>query len=464
MLYDLFVCHASEDKDTLVRPLAEALKAERVEVWYDEFSLELGDSIRRSIDLGLQQSRFGVVVLSQAFFDKRWTQYELDGLTEIEMRGRGKVLLPVWHGVTHTDVFARSPSLANRNAVSSKNGLASVVAAIVRVVRPQGSPLIAARDTLLEWGVTPPVVTDSYWLEVIEASNRVDAFGASVPDESIWGRWTFPLPPKEGGPQQWGERLAWTALQMRWSEAAESELVTPLSHPDVVHEFIASQPGLFETCELFPRLLVEYAPQLAIRGMSGKFEDLLTTLYRQSVELHSRLREEGSTFGSALTLDGQVPSCNEEWAIRDTELGRYTAIHIASDYFSGGTFGPPVSPYEHADHLLWLFSEASGWLPPQIHSALLQGMAVWRAWQWHDGDWPSAGAFARALVEADRSGRFRWSPRRKDDVLHRIGEAIDAVGLPEDPNALLTRFIDFDVPARLLEHGDNVRQRRSKRK
>ncbi len=67
MLYDAFVCHASEDKDAFVRPLAERLREQRIEVWYDEFSLKVGDSLRRSIDLGLSQSRFGIVVLSPIF-------------------------------------------------------------------------------------------------------------------------------------------------------------------------------------------------------------------------------------------------------------------------------------------------------------------------------------------------------------------------------------------------------------
>ena len=79
MLYDLFICHASEDKAGFVLPLADALRGQHVEVWYDEFSLKLGDSIRQSLDRGLKQSRFGIVVLSKAFFDKQWPQYELDG-------------------------------------------------------------------------------------------------------------------------------------------------------------------------------------------------------------------------------------------------------------------------------------------------------------------------------------------------------------------------------------------------
>jgi hypothetical protein len=86
MMFDVFICHASEDKETFVRPLAEALRSENVAVWYDEFALKLGDSIRRSLDKGLKQSRFGIVILSNAFFEKRWPQYELDGLAERETK------------------------------------------------------------------------------------------------------------------------------------------------------------------------------------------------------------------------------------------------------------------------------------------------------------------------------------------------------------------------------------------
>ena len=55
-LHDVFICHASEDKDEFVRPLAEALKSNHIEVWYDEFALYVGDSLREAIDRGLATS------------------------------------------------------------------------------------------------------------------------------------------------------------------------------------------------------------------------------------------------------------------------------------------------------------------------------------------------------------------------------------------------------------------------
>ncbi|MER3423706.1 MAG: hypothetical protein C4293_11210, partial [Nitrospiraceae bacterium] len=282
VLYDVFICHASEDKEIFVRPLAEALQCENIEVWYDQFSLRLGDSIRRSIDKGLQQSRFGLVILSQAFFEKQWPQYELDGLAEREMIGKDKVILPIWHGVNHKDVLRYSPALAGRKAVSSEEGISKVVEEILKVIHPQGSPLIIARDTLLEWGLTPPVITDKYWLDVVEASNRSPGFGAVIPEESSWSRWSFPLPTKEGGATQWGERLAWTAMQINWTKKAEEVPITPLTPPKDVVDFIHAHPGLFETCLAYPGLLAEYAPQLTIPGFGYDLEERIEKEYRKS--------------------------------------------------------------------------------------------------------------------------------------------------------------------------------------
>lgn len=116
--YDLFISHASEDKEDLVRPLAVALEKLGVKVWYDEFTLKVGDSLRRSIDSGLSNSRFGTVVLSSSFFSKNWTQYELDGMTAKEMDGR-KMILPIWHKVTKSEVIKFSPTLADKVALNS---------------------------------------------------------------------------------------------------------------------------------------------------------------------------------------------------------------------------------------------------------------------------------------------------------------------------------------------------------
>jgi hypothetical protein len=130
MMWDVFISHASEDKEEIARPLAEALQQAGLKVWYDEFSLKLGDSLRRSIDQGLRDSKFGLVILSPNFFAKEWTQRELDGLTAREIVG-DKVILPVWHKVTFQDVLGYSPVLADKFGVSTDQGLEAVVKRIL---------------------------------------------------------------------------------------------------------------------------------------------------------------------------------------------------------------------------------------------------------------------------------------------------------------------------------------------
>ncbi|WP_201025504.1 DUF1883 domain-containing protein [Lysobacter capsici] len=133
--FDVFISHASEDKDKVVRPLAMALQGAGLKVWYDEFELKIGDSLRRKIDKGLAKSRFGVVVLSKAFLSKGWTNYELDGIITRAISGE-QVVLPIWHEITKQEVIDYSPSLADKLARSTANYTVDEIAAeIVEVIR-----------------------------------------------------------------------------------------------------------------------------------------------------------------------------------------------------------------------------------------------------------------------------------------------------------------------------------------
>ena len=117
-VHDVFISHASEDKDEIVRPLATALMNKGLKVWFDEFTLRIGDSLRQKIDKGLACSRVGLVVLSPAFIDKGWTNYELDGIITRAVTG-DQILLPIWHNITKQQVINYSPSIADKVARST---------------------------------------------------------------------------------------------------------------------------------------------------------------------------------------------------------------------------------------------------------------------------------------------------------------------------------------------------------
>lgn len=134
-VFDVFICHASEDKETVVRPLAHALQDQGLAVWFDDFELRVGDSLRRKIDAGIGRSRFGVVVLSRSFFAKQWAQYELDGLVTMAVSGK-QVLLPIWHDVTKDEVVGYSPSLADKVALRTADyGIREIAEEIAAVTR-----------------------------------------------------------------------------------------------------------------------------------------------------------------------------------------------------------------------------------------------------------------------------------------------------------------------------------------
>jgi len=160
---DVFLCHAGEDKNEVARPLAEALRARGYSVWFDEFELALGDSLRRSIDGGLASSRFGLVVLSPSFFNKRWPQRELDGLTARET-GDDLVILPIWHQVDEVEVRRHSPPLADRVAARTEEGIDALAERVAHAVNRRrglapsstGSPTVSSPAVAPSGGIHPP--------------------------------------------------------------------------------------------------------------------------------------------------------------------------------------------------------------------------------------------------------------------------------------------------------------------
>ncbi len=145
----IFISHASEDKEAFVRPLVHALKHAGLKVWYDEFSLHPGDSLRRSIDRGLSECTAGLIVLSPAFFAKEWPQRELDALFTCELVGRAK-LIPVWYNIDLASVVTASPLLADRFALRAEIGAEAIAIAIAERFPPLAKISGAALAQIIE--------------------------------------------------------------------------------------------------------------------------------------------------------------------------------------------------------------------------------------------------------------------------------------------------------------------------
>ncbi|RSK42968.1 toll/interleukin-1 receptor domain-containing protein [Hymenobacter perfusus] len=116
--WDAFISHASEDKSTIVRQLAEILEKIGIKIWYDEFSLKVGDSLSESIDNGLIKSKFGIVIISKDFLKKKWTDYEYRSLLSKEDKGK-KIILPIWHNITSEEIRDFSLYLHDKFALNT---------------------------------------------------------------------------------------------------------------------------------------------------------------------------------------------------------------------------------------------------------------------------------------------------------------------------------------------------------
>ena len=150
MDFDVFISHASEDKESVVRPLAKLLQALDVKVWYDEFTLEVGDSLSESIDRGLANSRYGIVVLSPTFMKKVWTRRELQGMVAREVGGNHRIL-PIRHDLSHESLLEFSPTLADKKSISTNDAsMHQIVYAILRVVKPEIADALLRRSRYLK--------------------------------------------------------------------------------------------------------------------------------------------------------------------------------------------------------------------------------------------------------------------------------------------------------------------------
>ena len=121
--YDVFISHASEDKKRIVTPLVDKLKQRNIETWYDQSELKWGDSLVNSINSGLKNSLYGIVIFSNAFFKKAWPKTELHALVSLTNTTGEKKILPLLYGITHKKLVKNYPILADIVARSWKDGL-----------------------------------------------------------------------------------------------------------------------------------------------------------------------------------------------------------------------------------------------------------------------------------------------------------------------------------------------------
>jgi hypothetical protein len=299
--------------------------------------------------------------------------------------------------------------------------------------------------------------------------------------ESSWHqwekRWHFPVWKMIPEDAHRGQLLAWHALQKTWQDEVESRPITQITRPEIVWEFIHSQPGLVEVCAKFPNHLLDYAPQRAIPGFGGKWEQVFDEMLTRSVAESLARRQANSKFGSGLTTDANTPACEDYLALRHSTFGNYEPDHVACGFVqgNGAGVGPVVKAFDIFDYLIWLLSEQSAWLPETHRKYLLQGMKEWGCWVQYGEQpdnmafkpIPETGRFTKQLYEALENGGWKQFHLKRDakaDLYNRIHATRELLQLPESAKELMQMFLKSDCIQIWFNRPWHQRHRRRKTK
>lgn len=117
--YDVFISHANKDKLNFIDELYNSLDNLGIKIFYDKKSLEWGDKWKERILDGVKQSEFAIIVISENFFDREWTEKELNEFLSRQNQNGQKIILPVIHNITMEQLRDKYPSIAEIQAINS---------------------------------------------------------------------------------------------------------------------------------------------------------------------------------------------------------------------------------------------------------------------------------------------------------------------------------------------------------
>lgn len=165
---DVFVCHASEDKDAIVFPLSRGFEEADITYWYDEAEIQWGDSITQKVNEGLRKSRFALVIMSTTSARKSWPSRELNALINQEASSGEVRILPLLVGDDHEvqDILDSYPLLNDKLYLRWSNDVNEVVNAIlIRLGRSDEMVMGKAIDTAprLDSGIPVPKIRKRFF-------------------------------------------------------------------------------------------------------------------------------------------------------------------------------------------------------------------------------------------------------------------------------------------------------------
>ena len=118
-MYDVFISHANADKAIYVDNLKSSLDKLKINIFYDKDTLEWGDNWKNKILEGVEKAEFAIIVISENFFDREWTERELNDFLNRQNRNGQKIILPILHNITIEQLRERYPTVADIQVLDS---------------------------------------------------------------------------------------------------------------------------------------------------------------------------------------------------------------------------------------------------------------------------------------------------------------------------------------------------------
>lgn len=178
--YDLFLSHANADKIDYVDELYTILKRLGINIFYDKEELAWGDHWKKRILDGVRESEFAIIVISENFFGREWTERELNHFLHLQNESGQKIILPLLHNIEFSDLKGKYPQLEfiqgiKSNAVTKEN--IAIMFAKELIKRIKSVPAIKsidqfeAQSMLIIKGIEDNSLVDDAILESFTISN-----------------------------------------------------------------------------------------------------------------------------------------------------------------------------------------------------------------------------------------------------------------------------------------------------
>lgn len=176
---DVFLCHAGEDKNEFVHPLARQLRANAITYWLDEAEIRWGESITRKVNEGLISSRFFIAFFTPAFYQRNFPETELYSAIDREIANGTTLILPIL-AIEPARFKQRYPLLSAKRFVEWKIGPGMITAELLKNLN---------RDYRKRWTwIYPASHKGQVWFRIAGSPETI----STVHELRIsWGPWTF---------------------------------------------------------------------------------------------------------------------------------------------------------------------------------------------------------------------------------------------------------------------------------